>query len=150
MLQAPNGILLSQKGYILDILNRTKMLDTKPMSTPMTSSSVLSGFEGELFNDPTLFRSTIGALQYLSITRPDIAFFVNHLSQFMHKPLLPHWQAAKCILRYLEQTIHFCLHITKSTSSIIQAFSDADWAGCRGDRRSTGGYCVYLGNNLIS
>jgi hypothetical protein len=150
VLKASNGILLSQKRYILDILTRTKMLDAKPVSTPMASSSILSAFEGELFDDPTLYRSTIGALQYLSITRPDIAFSVNRLSQFMHKPLLPHWQAAKRILRYLKQTVHFGLHITKSASSVIQAFSDADWAGCKDDRRSTGGYCVYLGNNLIS
>ena len=86
-----NGVLLSQQRYIKDILTRTKMLEAKPVTTPMASSISLSAYEGEPFSDHTLFRSTVGALQYLSITRPDIAFFVNKLSQFMHKPTLTHW-----------------------------------------------------------
>uniref|UniRef100_A0A2N9F894 Reverse transcriptase Ty1/copia-type domain-containing protein n=1 Tax=Fagus sylvatica TaxID=28930 RepID=A0A2N9F894_FAGSY len=122
------GILLSQKRYILDILTRTHMLEAKPVSSPMASSTSLSAHEGEPFPDQTLFRSTVGALQYLSLTRPDIAFTVNKLSQFMHKPTLLHWQSVK--------------H--------LQAFSDADWAGNKDDRRSTGSFCVFLGKNLIS
>jgi hypothetical protein len=66
------------------------MLEAKPVSTPMASSTNLSAYEGEPFLDHTLFHNTIGALQYLSITRPDIAFAVNKLSQFMHKPTQPH------------------------------------------------------------
>jgi ribosomal protein L5 len=65
------------------------MIEAKPMSTPMASSTNLSAYEGEPFSNHTLFRSTVGALQYLSITRPDIAFSVNKLSQFMHKPTQP-------------------------------------------------------------
>uniref|UniRef100_A0A2N9G7E6 Reverse transcriptase Ty1/copia-type domain-containing protein n=1 Tax=Fagus sylvatica TaxID=28930 RepID=A0A2N9G7E6_FAGSY len=87
-------VILSQQRYIKDILTRTKMLEAKPITTPMASSITLSIHDGEPFPDLTLFRSTIGALQYLSITRPDIAFVVNKLSQFMHKPTLTHWQAA--------------------------------------------------------
>ena len=74
------------------------MANAKPVCTPMSTSVTLFAFDGEVFLDPTLYRSTIGALQYLSITRPDIAFTVNRLSQFMHKPLLPHWQATKRLL----------------------------------------------------
>jgi hypothetical protein len=92
----------------------------------------------------------VGVLQYLSITRVDIAFTINRLSQFMHNPLLSHWRAAKWLLRYLKQTIEFGLKIQQSTSNNLQAFSNADWVGCRDDRRSTGGYCVFVGNNLIS
>jgi hypothetical protein len=103
------AFFLSQKRYMLDILKRTKMVDAKPICTPMATSVTLSAFDGEAFNDPTLYRSTIGALQYLSITRPDIAFSVNRLSQFMHNPRLSHWQAAKCLSRYLKQTdVVFC------------------------------------------
>lgn len=89
--QNTEGITLSQQRYVLDILKRTNMQDAKPVSTPMATSVQLSAFDGEVFENPTLYRSTIGALQYLSITRPDIAFTVNRLSQFMHNPLLPHW-----------------------------------------------------------
>ncbi|XP_059441256.1 uncharacterized mitochondrial protein AtMg00810-like [Corylus avellana] len=144
------GIILSQKRYICDILKRTHMLEAKPVSSPMALLAHLTAFDGETFSDQTLFQSTIGALQYLSITRPDIAYSVNKLSQFMHKPTVFHWQSAKRLLRYLKHTIHFGLQIQASKSNLLQAFSDADWAGSRDDRRSTGGYCVYLGANLIS
>uniref|UniRef100_A0A2N9F539 Reverse transcriptase Ty1/copia-type domain-containing protein n=1 Tax=Fagus sylvatica TaxID=28930 RepID=A0A2N9F539_FAGSY len=146
----PNGFLLSQQRYIKDILSRTKMIDAKPMSTPMASSTNLSAYEGEPFSDHTLFRSTVGALQYLSITRPDIAFTVNKLSQFMHKPTQPHWQSVKRLLRYLKSTIQFGLHIYRSSCSTLQAYSDADWAGNKDDRHSTGSFCIFLGKNLIS
>uniref|UniRef100_A0A2N9EZA0 Apple domain-containing protein n=1 Tax=Fagus sylvatica TaxID=28930 RepID=A0A2N9EZA0_FAGSY len=97
-----------------------------------------------------LFRSTVGALQYLSLTRPDIAFTVNKLSQFMHKPTLLHWQSVKRLLRYLKHTITYGLQIFKSSCLDLQAFSDVDWAGNKDDRRSTGSFCVFLGKNLIS
>jgi hypothetical protein len=145
MSQQPNGIILSQRRYILDILKCTNMSDAKPVSTPMATSVHLTAHDEEIFDDPTLYRSTIGAFQYLHFTRPDIAFTVNRLSQFLQKPLLPHWQAAKHLLRYIKQTVNFGLHIQQSSSTSLQAFSDADWAGSRDDRRSTGGYCVYLG-----
>jgi hypothetical protein len=85
-----HGVLLSQQRYIKDILTRTKMLEAKPFTTPMASSTTLSVHDGEPFPDHTLFRNTVGALQYLSIAHPDIAFVVNKLSQFMHKPTLTH------------------------------------------------------------
>uniref|UniRef100_A0A2N9GH75 Reverse transcriptase Ty1/copia-type domain-containing protein n=1 Tax=Fagus sylvatica TaxID=28930 RepID=A0A2N9GH75_FAGSY len=145
-----HGAFLSQQRYILDLLKRTKMIDAKPVSSPMASTTSLTAHEGESFSDVTLFRSTVGALQYLSLTRPDIAFPVNKLSQFMHKPTVIHWQSAKRLLRYLKQTLHFGLQIYRSSCNTLQAFSDADWAGSRDDRRSTGSFCIFLGNNLIS
>jgi hypothetical protein len=126
VLSNPYGIILSQHRYIIDLLHRTKMSEAKPITTPMASTTSLSAFEGELFPDLTLYRSTVGALQYLALTRPDIAFTVNKLSQFMQKPLLPHWQTVKRLLRYLKNTLHFGLQIYRSSSPTIQAFSDAD------------------------
>uniref|UniRef100_A0A2N9GR01 Reverse transcriptase Ty1/copia-type domain-containing protein n=1 Tax=Fagus sylvatica TaxID=28930 RepID=A0A2N9GR01_FAGSY len=122
----------------------------KPVSSPMGSTTSLTAHEGESFSDVTLFRSTVGALQYLSLTCPDIAFAVNKLSQFMHKPTVLHWQSAKRLLRYLKQTLTFGLQIYRTSCNTLQAFSDADWAGSRDDRRSTGSFCIFLGNNLIS
>ena len=106
----------------MDLLLRTKMSEAKPINTPMTSTTSLSAFEGEPFPDHTLYRSTVGALQYLALTRRDIAFTVNKLSQFMQKPLLPHWQSVKRLLRYLKNTIHFGLQISRNSSPSIQAF----------------------------
>ena len=150
VLSTPHGILLYQQRYIMDLLIRTKMNEAKPITTPMASTTSLSAFDSEPFPDHTLYRSTVGALQYLGLTRPNIAFPVNKLSQFMQKPTLLHWQSVKRLLRYLKQTINFGLHISCSSAPLIQAFSDADWAGSRDDHRSTGSYCIFLGTNLIS
>uniref|UniRef100_A0A2N9FCJ0 Reverse transcriptase Ty1/copia-type domain-containing protein n=1 Tax=Fagus sylvatica TaxID=28930 RepID=A0A2N9FCJ0_FAGSY len=128
VINTPIGVLLSQQRYITDILSHTKILEAKPVSTPMASSTNLSTYEGKPFPDNTLFRSTMGALQYLSITRLDIAFAVNKLSQFMHKPTQTHWQSVKCLLRYLKSTIQLGLHIHRSSCNTLQAFNDADWA----------------------
>uniref|UniRef100_A0A2N9I499 Reverse transcriptase Ty1/copia-type domain-containing protein n=1 Tax=Fagus sylvatica TaxID=28930 RepID=A0A2N9I499_FAGSY len=115
-----HGAFLSQQRYILDLLKRTKMIDAKPVSSPMASTTSLTAHEGESFSD------------------------------FMHKPIVIHWQSAKRLLRYLKQTLHFGLQIYRSSCNTLQAFSDADWAGSRDDRRSTGSFCIFLGNNLIS
>jgi len=80
-----SGLLLSQKRYIIDLLKKTNMLEAKPKSSPMSSSHMLLAFEGDPVEDPSLFRSKIGSLQYLSLTRIDLAFFVNRVCQFMHR-----------------------------------------------------------------
>jgi len=144
-----DGLHLSQQCYIHDILTKTNMLPVKPVSTPMSASTTLSQFDGSTITDTTLYRSTVGSLQYLSLTRPDIAFAVNKVSQFMQDPRDSHWFAVKRILCYLKSTIDhtFCIH--KNSSRQLTAHSDSDWAGCPDDRRSTSGYCVLLGKNIL-
>lgn len=79
---------------------------------------------------------------------PDLAYVVAKVCQFMHAPRVDqHWQKN---LRYLKNTSHIGLHITPSSQYNLMAFSDADWAGCPDDRRSTSGFCVFFGNNLVS
>ncbi|KAF5444723.1 hypothetical protein F2P56_033831, partial [Juglans regia] len=106
--------------------------------------------DGSQFADVTLYRSLVGALQYLTITRPDLAYSVNSVSQYLHAPTDAHFQAVKRILRYVKGTLHFGLSFTASSSTTITAYSDADWAGCPNTRRSTSGYSIYLGDNLVS
>ena len=106
VLPLSNRLLFSHKQYIMDLLGKTNMLEAKPFSSPMASSTNLFAFEGDPLPDATLYRSTIRALQYLSFTSPDINFIVNKLSQFMHCPTTIHWQAIKRLLHYLKQTIH--------------------------------------------
>lgn len=89
-------------------------------------------------------------LQYLTLTRPDIAFPVNKVCQFLHAPTTHHWAAVKRILRYLKQCTRLGLKLSKSRSMLVSAYSDADWAGSLDDRRSTGGFAVFLGDNLVS
>lgn len=81
------------------------MIEAKPTTSLMASSTHLSAFEGDLVDDPTIYQSTVGTLQYLCITRSDIYFSVNKLSQFMQKPIDLHWQSVKRLLRYLKRTI---------------------------------------------
>ena len=116
----------------------------------MDASFVL--VEGTLLGpeDSTHYRIIVGALQYLTLTRPDISYAVNKVCQYLHAPTTLHWTAAKRIMRYLQHTPNVGLTFQKSRSTLLSAFSDADWAGCPDDRRSTGGFAVFFGPNLIS
>lgn len=125
------------------------MENCQPCAMPMAVNTKLSKYSGESFSDPSLYRSTIGALQYLTLTRPDIAFTVNKLSQFLHAPSADHWVACKRLLRYLKGTATVGLKFSKSSSYCLEAFSDADWAGCTDNRRSTGGHCIFFLSNLV-
>lgn len=98
----------------------------------------------------TRYQSLVGALQYLALTRLDIAFSVNKVCQFLHEPTTAHWSAVKRILRYVQGSLNVGLKIRSCKSSVVSAFSDADWARCPDDRRSTGGFAVFFGSNLIS
>jgi histone deacetylase 1/2 len=145
-----DGILLTQHKYTLDLLHRVGMTGCKPMNTPMSSTDKLTLHDGEPLGskDSTEYRSIVGALQYLTLTRPNISFVVNKVCQYLHKPTTAHWSAVKRILRYLQHTFGMGLRIHKSPSMLVSAFSHADWAGCSDDRRSTGGFAVFLGSNL--
>jgi hypothetical protein len=144
------GLFLSQHKYIADLLERTKMMDSKPVLTPLSTSVTLTKDDGSPTTDVTFYRSTIGSLQYLSMTRPDIAFSVNRLAQFMQRPNTTHLTALKRILRYLKGTIFHGLLLQKPTTSTLIAYSDADWAGNKDDYTSTSAHLVYFGSNLIS
>ncbi|CAL9003000.1 unnamed protein product [Prunus brigantina] len=149
LVRTPSGLSITQTKYVVDLLKRVNMHEAKPVPTPALSGRRLSISNGDPLPDPTEYRSTVGALQYLTLTRPDIAFAVNQVCQFMHQPTTAHWLAVKRILRYLNGTLTHGLFYSPSTL-FLSAFSDADYAGNPNDRRSTGGYCVYLGTNLIS
>jgi hypothetical protein len=143
------GLHLTQTKYTMDLLFRTKFQDVKPISSPATACKKLSLYDGDPLSDPTEFRSVVGALQYLTLTRPNICFAVNQVCQFLHQPTTNHWTAVKRILRYLKDTLDHGLFYQPG-SLMLEAYSDADYAGCPDDRHSTGGYCVYLSHNPIS
>jgi histone deacetylase 1/2 len=101
-------------------------------------------------DDISQYRSIVGALQYLTLTRPDLSFSVNKVCQYFHAPTTAHWTAAKRILRYVKDTSQLGLTFRRSSSTQLSAFLDADWAGSLEDRRSTGGFAIFLGPNLVS
>lgn len=105
------GLHLSQSKYVLDLLKRTKMIDCKPCSTPIADRAKLPNQDGTLLSDLSKFHHLLGSLQYLTLTRPDVAYAVNHISQFMSCLTLIHLLAAKHIIQYvkgsLEHGIYF-------------------------------------------
>ena len=146
------GIHLCQRKYILDLLSDTCYTNCKPASTPSDPGINLSSKEGSPLDSDqiTAYRCLLGRLQYLCTTRPDICQTVNHLSQFVSAPTTAHEKATHRLLRYLKNTAGHGLHFSNKSSFKIHAFSDSDWAGCPDSRRSVTGFCVFLGDSLIS
>lgn len=145
-----NGMMLHQRNYVADILHRANMSNCNPCATLVDTSAKLNAEVGPPVAYPTLYRSLAGALQYLTTTRPDIQYAVQQICLYMHDLREPHFHALKRILRYIKETIDHGLHLTKSSSTTLTAYTDTDWTGCLNIRRSTSGFCVYLGDNLIS
>ena len=111
----------------------------------------LSATEGDPLINATKFRHLVGSLQYLTLTRPDIAFAVSSVAKFLSSPHQPHLVAVKRIFRSLKGSIDHGILISSSPTPLtIRAFSDADWAGCPTTRRSTTGYLIFLGSTLVS
>ncbi|PKU74342.1 Retrovirus-related Pol polyprotein from transposon TNT 1-94 [Dendrobium catenatum] len=144
-----NMYFLSQAHYANSILQLVGHANSKPTANPACTKLPLTIASDPDLSDSALFRRIIGSLQYLTLTRPDIAFSVNLLSQHMHNPLPNHIYLLKQLLRYIKGTQHFGIPITKGNLS-IRSFSDADWAGDPVSRKSTSGYCTFIGDNIIS
>ncbi|GJZ63603.1 ribonuclease H-like domain-containing protein [Tanacetum coccineum] len=144
-----SGMFLSQQKYATEVLERAGMLTCNPCRTPVDTDSKLAA-AGDPVSDPTLYRRLAGALQYLTFTRPDISYAVQQVCLFMHDPREPHFSALKRILRYVRGILTYGLQLYSSTTSSLVAYSDADWTGFPTTRRSTSGYCAFLGNNLLA
>ena len=119
----------------------------------MSSTDQLSATDGTLLSpeESTRYRSIVGGLQYLTMTRPDLSFAVNKVCQYLHAPRCTHWSAVKRILRYVKATLSHGLILRPATtqSDLLSAFSDADWAGNPDDRRSTGGHAIFYWEILL-
>ncbi|GJT79533.1 ribonuclease H-like domain-containing protein [Tanacetum coccineum] len=143
------GMFLSQKKYALEVLDRAHMVNCNPTRTPVDMESK-PGFDEDPIYDPTLYRSLTGSLHYLTFTRPDVSCLVQQVCLHMHDPREPHLAALKRVLRYVRGTLDFRLQLYASIIGYLVAYTDADWAGFPTTRRSTSGYCVFLGDNLLS
>ncbi|XP_019173407.1 PREDICTED: uncharacterized protein LOC109168982 [Ipomoea nil] len=145
---APSKSVILRR-YMTDLLNRAGMVDCKSLATPALVSQSVTPSD-KPFENPTQYRRIVGALQYLTITRPDLSYVVNLLCQFMHSPSTDHWAMVKHVLRYIKGTLDYGLCLRPSPTADIHAYSDSNWAGCPIDRKSTSGYAIFLGSNLIS
>ena len=115
----------------------------------MVTGQKLSAYDGDPHENLETYRSIVGALQYLTITRPDLSYVVSQVCQFMHSPKTTHWAAIKRILRYLKATFNHGL-LYKPGDARLTTYFDADYAGNPDTQHSTGGLCIYLGKNLVS
>ncbi|KAL2893587.1 Retrovirus-related Pol polyprotein from transposon TNT 1-94 [Bienertia sinuspersici] len=144
------GIVLNQRKYILDILTQMGLTHAKPSQCPFPKHVKLSTHEGKLLNEPEQYRRLIGRLLYLNLSRPDISYSVQQLSQFMSAPREPHWQAAIHLVKYLKGTCDLGLFYPRQGDLEVTAFSDADWGSCTFTGRSLTGWCVFLGKCLVT
>lgn len=144
-----HGIFVNQTKYATDLLVKSGMETLKVCNSPCLPYCQMTTDQGTPLKDPTLYRSIVGALQYLTFSRPDIAYAVNTVCQFMTSPTDVHFTAVKRILRYLQGTLQKGLFFSSTGASknsvCIKAYCDADWAGEVIQRRSTTGFIVYLG-----
>jgi hypothetical protein len=148
--QSKEGTFVHQGKYTKDMLKKFDMADAKPLSTPMATTTVLNADEDGEVVDQKEYQSMIGSLLYLTATRPDIHFTVCLCARFQTSPRTSHRQAMKRIIRYLHFTPEFGLWYSTSSTLTLRGYSNADFAGCRLDHRSTSRTCQFLGSSLVS
>ena len=123
------GIFISQQKYVCDLLKETGMLGCKPTDTPIEQNHKLGEITEEPKVDRGRYQRLVGKLIYLSHTRPDIAYVVSVVSQFMHAPKESHLETVYRILRYLKSTPGRGVLVKRNGSLTLEAYTDADWAG---------------------
>ncbi|XP_021986041.1 uncharacterized mitochondrial protein AtMg00810-like [Helianthus annuus] len=153
VLKTKDGLCLSQRKYCLDLLAEFGMTGCKPVNNPIEANHVLTRLceqDTKVLPDISVYQKLVGKLIYLSHTRPDIAYSVHYLSQYMHCPTNGHFKIALRLLRYLKGSPGKGILFSKGDSLDLKVFSDSDWGKCIKTRKSTTGFCIFLGNSLVS
>ena len=138
------GIYMSQRKYTLDILQDTGLTGARPDKFPMEQYLKLTPDDGELLKDPVKYRRLVGRLIYLTVTRPDIAFSVRTLSQYIQDPRKHHWDAAIRVLKYIKGSPKQGLLLPSENNLTLTAYCDSYWGGCQTTRRSVSRYCIFF------
>nr|XP_027086538.1 uncharacterized protein LOC113708274 [Coffea arabica] len=149
VMQSDDGIFLSQKKYVGEILNRFQMKDCNSVSTPSECGVKLHKDHNGKKVDSTLYKQIVGSLIYLTATRPDVMYSVSLISRYMENPTELHLLATKRILRYLQGTRNLGIYYKKGEKSNLVGYTDSDYAGDQDDGRSTSGYVFMLGIGAI-
>ncbi|XP_020690111.1 uncharacterized protein LOC110105085 [Dendrobium catenatum] len=145
----PDKYILSQSVYANSIVQMAGLQRCNSVSNPSFTKLPLAKPDDAAYFDASMYRKLIGSLQYLTLTRPDIAYTANSLSQHMHNPTASHSFQLKKLLRYIKGTLEFGLPVVRSDLR-LRTFSDADWASDPVSRKSTSGFCTFLGDTIVS
>ncbi|KAI3690760.1 hypothetical protein L2E82_48967 [Cichorium intybus] len=148
--QEKERIAICQKRYALDLLNKFNMIEASPVSTPMEYGLKLAKHSNEENVDPTIYRSLVGSLMYLTATRPDLIFSISMISRFIEAPKTSHWEAGKRILKYVKGTQDHGIIYFKNDDFKLKGYSDSDFGGNHDDSKSTAGYVFNMGSGAIS
>jgi len=124
--QSNNGIVISQRKYAMDMLEETGLVSSKSVDTPMDPNTKLLPNQGEPISDPKQYRSLVGKLNCLIVTRPDISFVANVVSQFLNSPCEDHWNAIICILNYIKGSLGKGFLYGSNNHTRFVCYSDAD------------------------
>ncbi|CAN6448060.1 unnamed protein product [Victoria cruziana] len=136
--------------FVSDLVQKSGLSDDKVVDTPEVLGVKLKIDDGEVLMNLTHFRQLVGALSYLTITRPDISHAVHTISQFQQRPTSVHMGAAMRIVRYVKNSFNKGLFLSSSSTLSLYAYTDADWGRDPNNRHSTTGLCMFLGDSLIS
>ncbi|XP_019179166.1 PREDICTED: uncharacterized protein LOC109174382 [Ipomoea nil] len=145
-----SGLNLCQRKYALDILEESRFLSCKPVSTPMAFGLRLNKSDGNILSNVGSYRRLVGRLLYLTATRQEIAYVVQQLSQFIDAPTSEHMAAAHRILRYIKSAPGQGIFYPSNGDMQLKVFYDSDWASCSETRKSTTRFCIFLGSALVS
>ncbi|XP_050160426.1 uncharacterized mitochondrial protein AtMg00810-like [Malus sylvestris] len=149
MAHSHKGFFLNQRKYVMDLLHEAKMTDCKPARTPLDSNLKLKT-QGDPIPNLSYYQRMVGKLIYLTITRPDISYVVSLVSQFMHYPSMDHLKIVHHVLRYLKGSIGRGILMHNNSHTHISGYTDADRVGNSLDRKSTTGFCMFMGGNLVT
>jgi hypothetical protein len=142
--QTKQGTFVHQAKYTKDLMKKFNMAELKPVSTPMSSAASLGPDEDGEAVDQREYRSMINSLLYLTVTQPDIQFTMGLFARFQASPRSSHRTVVQRVFRYLKHTPEFRIWYFTSSSLELVGFSDADFAGCWIDRKSTSETCYFL------
>ncbi|GAA0157678.1 transmembrane signal receptor [Lithospermum erythrorhizon] len=148
--QAEDGIFMSQRKYAEQILSKFRMKDCKPVSTPAKTCMKLRVNSNKEFVNPTLFKSLLGSLRYLTFMGPDIIYALGLVSRYIETPKQDYFITAKRILRYIKGTLNDGLFYTHSKNAKLVGYSDNNYGGDIDDGKSTSGYAFHIGSTIFS